>query len=305
MQMPFGSAPSANGGAPGAAIKDATDASFMQDVIAASREVPVIVDFWAPWCGPCKQLGPILEKVVRAANGAVRLVKVDIDKNPQIAGQLRIQSIPAVYAFKAGRPVDGFMGALPESQVRSFVERLVGGKVQSPIEEAIEEAKAALEAGEHAAAGEIFGQVLQHDQGNAVALAGLAQVYLVEGQVAEARELIAAIPEAARKDQFVAGAISALEIAEQAGDTGDLRELERRLAADPHDHQARFDLALALVRGRKHREAADALLEIVRRDRSWNEDAARKQLVKFFEAWGPKHELTGTVRKQLSSVMFS
>ncbi len=304
MQMSFGSAPQI-GGAPAAVVKDGTDATFMQDVINASKEVPVIVDFWATWCGPCKQLGPILEKVVTAANGAVRLVKVDIDKNPQIAGQLRIQSIPAVYAFKGGRPVDGFMGALPESQVRSFVERLVGGKVQSPIEEAIEEAKSALEAGDHGAAGEIFGQVLQHDQNNAVALAGLAQVSLAEGDVEQAKELVAAIPEAARKDQFVAGAISAIDIAAQAGDTGDLRELERRVAADPEDHQARFDLAMALFAGRKPREAADALLEIYRRERGWNDEAARKQLVKFFEAWGPKHELTLAVRKQLSKMMFS
>ena len=304
MQMNFGGMPAgANGGAP--LVKDGSDQSFMQDVIEASREVPVIVDFWAPWCGPCKQLGPILEKVVRDARGAVRLVKIDIDKNPMIAGQLRIQSIPAVYAFKDGRPVDGFMGALPESQVRSFVQRLVGQAAASPIAEALEQARAALDAGDDGTAGAIFGEVLKYEPENAAALAGLAQVSLNAGDVARAKELIGRVPANGRNDSFVAGVASAIELAEQVGEVGDIQDLSRRVEQNPDDHQARFDLAMALFAKRRYREAADHLLDIVKRDRNWNEDAARKQLVKFFEAWGPKHELTTAVRRQLSSIMFS
>ena len=304
MQMNFGGVPAgATGGAQ--LVKDGSDQSFMQDVIEASREVPVIVDFWAPWCGPCKQLGPILEKVVRDARGAVRLVKIDTDKHQMIAGQLRVQSIPAVYAFKDGRPVDGFMGALPESQVKSFVQRLIGQAVASPIEEALEQARAALEAGDDGTAGAIFGEVLKYEPENAAALAGLAQVSLNAGDVARAKELIGRVPAAGRNDSFVAGVASAIELAEQVGEVGDIQDLSLKVAHDPDDHQARFDLATALFAMRRYREAADHLLEIVKRDRNWNEDAARKQLVKFFEAWGPKHELTVAVRRQLSSIMFS
>ena len=300
MQMALGATP-----AGAALIKDSSDKAFMQDVIEASREVPVIVDFWATWCGPCKQLGPILEKVVKDARGAVRLVKIDIDKNPAIAGQLRIQSIPAVYAFKGGRPVDGFMGALPESQVKSFVQRLIGQAVSSPIEEALAEAREALEASDDGTAGALFAEVLKIEPENAAALAGLAQVSLNAGDVDQAKQLIERIPAKERKDSFVAGVVSAVDLAEQAGDGGDVQELSRKVAADPKDNQARFDLAMALFANRRYQEAAEHLLDIVKRDRAWNEDAARKQLVKFFEVWGPKSELTVQTRRQLSSIMFS
>jgi len=286
-------------------VKDSDTKNFMNDVIQASMQVPVIVDFWAPWCGPCKQLGPILEKVVRAARGAVRLVKVDIDQNQQLAQQMRIQSIPAVYAFKGGRPVDGFMGALPESQVKQFVSRLVGQDVVSPVEEALNEAVALLEEGDADTAAAIFSEVLQHEPENVQAMAGLAQVYLAKGDVEAAEQAVAGIPEAKRGDAMVAKAFSAIDLARQSADLGDTPELQARVEADPSDHQARFDLALALFARGRNEEAADHLLELFRRDRKWNDEAARKQLVKFFEAWGPTHELTASVRKRLSTLMFS
>ncbi len=286
-------------------IKDGTDQTFMADVIDASQDVPVIVDFWAPWCGPCKQLGPLLEKVVKGAGGKVKLVKVDIDQSPMVAQQLRIQSIPAVYAFKDGRPVDAFMGALPESQIKSFVEKLVGDSVDSPIEQAIAQAKELLEAGDVDNAGAVFSQVLQHEDGNVTAKAGLVLVLVEKNEIEAARQLLDQIPANDRRDAFVAGAVSAVELAEQSGDVGDLAGLQAAVDADPDNHQARFDLAMALFGARKHQEAADALLEIVRRDRTWNDDGARQQLVKFFEAWGPTDPLTAQTRRRLSSMMFS
>jgi len=286
-------------------IIDGSDQTFMADVIDASQEVPVIVDFWAEWCGPCKQLGPVLEKVVTGAGGKVKLVKVDIDKNPQVAQQLRVQSIPAVYAFKGGRPVDAFMGALPESQIKSFVEKLVGDSVDSPIDQALAQAKELLEAGDLDNAGAVFSQVLQHEAENAIAKAGLVLVLVQKNEIATARELLDQIPATDRRDAFVAGAVSAVELAEQSGDTGDLAELQQAVQANPDDHQARFDLAMALFGARQHQEAAEALLEIVRRDRAWNDDGARQQLVKFFEAWGPTDPLTVQTRRRLSSLMFS
>lgn len=294
-----------NGAASANLIKDSTDQQFMVDVIEASKDVPVIVDFWAPWCGPCKQLGPILEKVVKGAGGKVKLVKIDIDQSPMVAQQLRIQSIPAVYAFKAGRPVDGFMGALPESQVKSFIERLVGGSVDSPIDEAIKQAREALEQDDAATAGAIFGQVLEHEPDNYLARAGLALACVENGQIEDARNLVDQLPANVRNDPFVASAISAVELAEQSGDTGDIQPLIDQVEANPDDHQGRFDLAMALFAARRHPEAAEHLLEIVRRDRTWNEDGARKQLVKFFEAWGPTDKLTVQTRRRLSSMMFS
>ena len=293
-----------NGDAAGL-IMDSSDQTFMADVIDASKDVPVIVDFWAPWCGPCKQLGPILEKVVTGAGGKVKLVKVDIDQSPMVAQQLRIQSIPAVYAFKDGRPVDAFMGALPESQVRSFIEKLVGGSVDSPIEEAIKEAQEALANEDTDTAGSIFGEVLQHDPENAIARAGIALVCVKTGYVDDARQLINELPVDAGNDPFIAGAISAVELAEQGGDVGDMQPLMDDVAADPDNHQARFDLAMGMFAAKRNEEAAEHLLEIVRRDRAWDDDGARKQLLKFFEAWGPADKLTVQTRRRLSSLMFS
>ncbi len=292
----------------GALIKDSDTASFMADVIEASAEVPVIVDFWAPWCGPCKELGPALERVVTAAGGAVRLVKVNIDENQDLAQQMRIQSIPAVYAFKGGQPVDGFTGAVPESQIKAFVERLAGPDAvrPSPVEQALEQAKAALESADHATAGAIYGQVLNHEPANVAAIAGLARCLVAAGELAEARQILESLPQEAREAPDAAAARAALELAEKAGAAaGKTDELRARLAEDPADPQARYDLALALYAAGRHEEAIDELIELVRRNRQWNDEAARQQLVQIFEALGHTHELTVSGRKRLSAVLFS
>jgi len=287
------------------AVIDTTTEGFLKDVIEESKRQPVLVDFWAPWCGPCKQLTPVLEKAVKAAKGKVKLAKMDIDKHPEIPGQMGIQSIPAVIAFASGQPVDGFMGALPESQVIAFLERVTKGKVSPEEKDLLKEADAALAAGNAPDAANLYGQLLKEDSGNIPALAGLARCYVATGNIEQAKKTLALVPEAKRTDAAVTAAQAALDIAEQAKSVGPIDELEKTVAANPLDHQARFDLATALNAKGKRAEAADHLLAIVKRDRKWNEDGARKQLVQFFEAWGPTDQATVDGRKRLSSILFS
>ena len=286
-------------------VKDTTTATFRQDVIQESSKQPVLVNFWAPWCGPCKQLTPVIEKAVKAAGGKVKLVKMNIDEHPQIPGQLGIQSIPAVIAFTKGQPVDGFMGALPESQVKGFIERLVGPVGPSPAEDLLAQADARAAEGDAGGAAELYAAVLAQDPENVAALAALAKLHLDLDDLEGAKRFLAMAPSAKENDPAVAGARAAIELAEQAASLGDTCEFERRLEANPLDHQARFDLALALnARGRRE-EAIDALIDIVRRERTWNDEAARKQLVQFFEAWGPTDDMTVLGRRRLSSVLFA
>jgi len=292
-----------------APVKDVGQKEFMAEVIDASKEVPVIVDFWAPWCGPCKTLGPMLEKAVAATKGKVRMVKVDIDKNQALAAQMRIQSIPAVYAFKGGRPIDGFVGALPESQIKQFVQRLAsaGGPTEEDnvIEEALGQAKDLLDAGNHAAAGNLYAQILQHDPENPQAIAGHLRCLIKAGNADEAREILKELPPEIAKDPEIVAVAATLEIAESGAKAGATQPLRDKVAANPADHQARFDLAMALFAEGQKEPAVDELLELFRRDRKWNEGAARAQLVKFFEAFGPTDPLTISGRKRLSSLMFS
>ncbi|WP_448190206.1 tetratricopeptide repeat protein [Azospirillum sp. sgz301742] len=291
-------------------IKDGSDRTFMADVIEASRDTPVIVDFWAPWCGPCKQLGPAIEKAVRAAKGAVKLVKIDTDQHPMIAQQLRVQSIPAVYAFFQGRPVDAFVGAQPESQIKAFVDRLTklaggAGGMDEMLEDALAQAKEALDTGDVATASDIYGQIHQAVPENAAAYAGLVRCLIVGGELDRAKQMIADAPEALAKDKDLIAAKTALEVAEQAKSAGPVTELMEKLAHDKNDHQTRYDLAMALYAAGKREAAVDELLEVVRRDRTWNEEAARKQLVKLFEAFGPTDPLTISTRRRLSTILFS
>jgi putative thioredoxin len=286
-------------------VVDTTTQTFMKDVIEESKRQPVLVDFWAPWCGPCKQLTPILEKAVKAAKGAVKLAKMNIDEHPAIPGQMGIQSIPAVIAFVNGQPADGFMGALPESQVNAFLERLTKGKAGTESKDLLKAADEALAANNPAAAADIYAQLLTEDGGNVTALAGLARCYVQTGALEQAKQTLAMVPEAKRSDTAVAATRAALELAEQAKSAGPVDELERKVATDPLDHQARFDLAVALNAKGKRAEAVNHLIDIVKRDRKWNEDGARKQLVQFFEAWGPTDEATIDGRRRLSSILFS
>jgi putative thioredoxin len=277
----------------------------MKDVIEESKRQPVLVDFWAEWCGPCKQLTPVLEKAVKGAKGKVKLAKMDIDKHPAIPGQMGIQSIPAVIAFVNGQPADGFLGALPEGQVADFIARITKDKLGGEAQDFLKSAEEALAAGNADEAIALYGEVLREEPGSVPALAGLARAHVETGALDQAKETLALVPEAKRNDAAVAAARSALEVAEQAQSVGPVGELEQKVAANPLDHQARFDLAVALNAAGKRQDAADHLLEIVKRDRKWNEDGARKQLVQFFEAWGPTDEATVNGRRKLSSILFS
>ena len=292
------------GGGEADLIKNTTTKDFLRDVIEASREVPVLVDFWAPWCGPCRQLTPILEKAVRAAKGAVRLVKLNIDQHPQIPGQMGVQSIPAVYAFQDGRPVDGFMGALPESRVNDFIARLIGDSAGDTAAD-LEAAEAALSAGDVNSAAQLFGEVMQKDRENAQALAGLAKCYIKTGDLARAEQTLALVPPAKADSSPVASARAALELARKTPAAGDIETLRAKLAADPKDPQARFDLALALSAKGDRSGALDELLAVVAKNRSWNDDAARKQLLQLFDAWGPADPSTIAGRQRLSSLLFA
>ncbi|MFO1153742.1 MAG: thioredoxin [Rhodospirillales bacterium] len=288
-----------------AVIKDGDTRSFNDDVIRASMTTPVIVDFWAPWCQPCKQLTPTIERVVQQANGRVRLVKINIDENQDLAAQLRIQSVPTVYAFIGGRPVDAFVGAQPESKIRQFVDLLLQGAA-SPLDDLLAQAQAALDAGDARAAADGFARVLKEDPRQPKAIAGLIRARVAQGDPGAARKLATGLPQDLAAAPEIKAALTAIDVAEEAKRAaGDLADLERKVAADPADLQAKFDLALALY-GRGRSEAAiDQLLELIRRDNHWNDEAARKQLVKIFDALGPTHPLTAVSRRKLSSLLFS
>jgi putative thioredoxin len=286
-------------------IKDTTTKDFRADVVSASMTQPVLVDFWAPWCGPCKQFTPILEKVVNAAQGKVRLVKMNIEEHPQIAGQLGIQSIPAVIAFTKGQPADGFMGALPEAQVKGFIERLVGPVGPGPVAEMLGLAEAAAEAGDLAGAVEIYASILDEEPENIAAIAGMARLHLEARDVEQARGFLAMVPEDKANDPALTGVAAAIALAGQAADLGDVPQLEASIAVNPKDWQARFDLALALNARNRREEAVDQLIAIIRGDRTWQDDGARKQLIQFFDAWGGQDDDTLSGRRKLSAALFA
>jgi len=286
-------------------IKNGSDQGFMADVIEPSRETPVIVDFWAPWCGPCKTLAPMLEKAVRGAGGKVRLVKINIDENPGVAGQLGVRSIPAVFAFDKGRPVDGFMGAIPESQIKLFVDRLSGDTSEADIDALLEAAQESLALNDLGGAAQSFAAVLQLDPANAKAIAGMARLYLVGGDAEQARQVLDLAPPEKANDPEILGVRAALELAGKAGEVGETAALRQKVQADPKDYQARYDLAEALAAQGQLDGAVDELLAIIEAKRDWNEGAARTQLLKVFEAAGLNSDLAKDGRRRLSAILFS
>jgi putative thioredoxin len=286
-------------------VKDTTTATFMKDVLETSRTALVLVDFWAAWCGPCKALTPVIEKVVKSYGGKVRLAKMNTDEHPTIAGQLRVQSLPTVWAFRDGRPLDSFSGALPESQIRQFIDRLLVDDAEADINAVLQAAEEAMEANDLQSAAEAYAAILQDDQQNVAALCGLAKCYIKTGDVARAEQMLTLVPPAQSEQSAVLSVRAALELAALANKPDERAALQARLNANPADHQARLDLAVALAARGQKQEALDHLLDLVRQDRKWNEEAARKQLVQLFDAWGPNDDLTAEGRRKLSSILFS
>ena len=289
----------------GGDVVDVTTADFMTEVIEESKKRPVLVDFWAPWCGPCKQLTPTLEKAIAKAGGKVRLAKMNIDENPEVAGQMGVQSIPAVFAFIDGRPADGFMGTQGEAQVQAFIDKLIGPQGPSQAEEMIAAGEAALSEGNPQGAANLFAQVLQVEPDNMAAMAGMLKVYVAAGELETARNALSSLTDEMKADPGIQAAQAALDLAEKAASLGNPAELQARLDAAPDDQQARFDLALVHNAMNNRQAACDALVEIVQRDRSWKDDGARKELLRLFEAWGPSDPASIAGRKKLSRVLFS
>ena len=301
--LEFGQKPQA---APaGELVKDANEATFMADVVEASREVPVVVDFWAPWCGPCKTLGPMLEKAVAEARGKIRMVKVNVDENQRIAAQLRIQSIPMVYAFFQGQPVDGFQGAVPQSEIKAFIDRLVGLAGDGGLGEAVAAAEEMLAQGAAADAAQVFGSILQEEPEHAAAYGGLVRAFLAGGQEEQAEALLAQVPAKIATAPEIEAARAQLTLLKQAANAGPVGELRAKVEANPNDHQARFDLANALQAAGETQDAVNELLELFRRDREWNEGAAKTQLFTIFDALKPQDPIVLQGRRKLSSMIFA